>query len=160
MSTSNDPASLQNLVDIVVPPPVPWWPLAPGWYWLAAFIVLGMAWLLWRVFCRYRADAYRRAALAEFAGLTDLTVLPELLKRTALAVFPRERVAALSGPDWWAFLDQTNDGNAFSNTAGPLLDRMAYDPETPLDTAERECVLNAAEGWLRRHRSNVGESPC
>ncbi|MEZ5582662.1 MAG: DUF4381 domain-containing protein [Candidatus Competibacteraceae bacterium] len=160
MSESNDPASLQNLYDIVLPPPVPWWPPAPGWYWLAAAFLLGLGWLLWRAFCRYRADAYRRAALAEFARLTDLTLLPELLKRTALAGYPRERVAVLSGPDWWAFLDKTNGDTAFSTTAGSLLNRLAYDPDKLLNTAERECVLTAAEGWLRRHRLHAGEPPC
>ena len=34
----NDPGSLQNLNDIVVPGPVAWWPLAPGWYLLLAVL--------------------------------------------------------------------------------------------------------------------------
>ena len=43
----NDPGSLQNLNDIVVPGPVAWWPPAPGWYVLAAFALAGLAWLGW-----------------------------------------------------------------------------------------------------------------
>ena len=43
---TGDPASLQNLNDIVALGPVPWWPPAPGWYFVIA-VVTGL--LLWRL---------------------------------------------------------------------------------------------------------------
>ena len=43
----NDPGSLQNLNDIVLPAPVPWWPLAPGWWVLIGLIpIVGFWWVL------------------------------------------------------------------------------------------------------------------
>ena len=36
----NDSGSLQNLNDIVIPDPVAWWPPAPGWYVLAAILLI------------------------------------------------------------------------------------------------------------------------
>ena len=156
---TDDPASLQNLHDIVNPPPVPLFPPAPGWYWLAVILLLALGWWLWQSLRRYRADAYRRAALASLARLQaedDLAALPALLKRTALAAFPRPRVAGLSGADWWRFLDYTGGADNFSDTAGPLLDRLAYDPGGGLDAGERERLLGAASHWLRHHRRDHG----
>ena len=40
-TTAADPTSLENLFGLVVPPPVPWWPPAPGW-----FVVGGMVLVL------------------------------------------------------------------------------------------------------------------
>jgi hypothetical protein len=34
-----DLTSLENLYDIVMPPPIPWWPLAPGWYVVGGVLV-------------------------------------------------------------------------------------------------------------------------
>jgi len=34
-----DPTSLENLYDIAMPPPIPWWPLAPGWYVVGGVLV-------------------------------------------------------------------------------------------------------------------------
>jgi hypothetical protein len=160
---TDDPASLRNLHDIVNPPPVPLFPPAPGWYWLGAILLLALVWWLWQLLRRHRADAYRRAALASLVRLQaedDLAALPDLLKRTALAAFPRARVAGLSGAAWWRFLDATAGTHGFSDGVGPLLDRLAYDPGGGLDTGERERLLDAASHWLRQHRRDSGESPC
>lgn len=171
MAEPSDPASLENLHDLVVPAPVPWWPPAPGWYWLAGVIVLLAVWSVWQAHRRYRANGYRRAALAEFGSLAReaadpaaadmaLRALPALLKRTALAAFPRARVAAFSGPPWWAFLDRTSAGSGFVGGGGPVLDKLAYDPSARVEPAERRVLLAAAETWLRCHRRDAGNSPC
>lgn len=159
---NDDPASLQNLHDMVLPPAVPLWPPAPGWYWVVGALLLALAWLMGQAICRYRANAYRRAALTELARLRDdnLTALPALLKRTALAAFPRSRVAGLSGPAWWQFLDDSAGTTGFSDGAGLLLDRLAYDPGGTLDPDERERLLAATQRWLSQHRSSDEPTPC
>ena len=43
-----DPAGLDRLHDIIVPSPVPFWPPAPGWYLLAAFVAFLLVWLIVR----------------------------------------------------------------------------------------------------------------
>jgi Ca-activated chloride channel homolog len=89
-------------------------------------MVLGFVlWTAWRTWKRWRAAAYRRAALAEWQQLKTraadpmqreaaLRQLPELIKRTALAAFPRESVASLSGIAWLRFLDHTGHTDAFT----------------------------------------------
>ena len=113
-TTAADPTSLEHLFDLAVPPPVPWWPPAPGWF-VVGGVVLGLGfWGAWRAWRRWRAAAYRRAALAEWRQLKAqaadsghreiaLRHLPELVKRVALAAFPREAVASLSGETWLRF---------------------------------------------------------
>jgi hypothetical protein len=159
----NETASLQNLNDIVVPSAVPWWPLAPGWYVLAVAAVLVLAVfavLGWR---RWRKNRYRRQALAELNEIREgeagaLQQLPALLKRVALSAWPRDSVAALSGTPWHIFLDDSAGLGQFRNGIGDLLDQLAYGKG--LSEPEQNRLLEAAEIWLRQHRSpGQGKTP-
>jgi hypothetical protein len=58
-----DPADLSNLREIVLPPPVSFWPPAPGWWIVGAALAGAALILLGKTFIRYRRDAYRRQAL-------------------------------------------------------------------------------------------------
>jgi hypothetical protein len=154
----NDAGSLQNLNDIVPPSPPPWWPPAPGWYLLMAVTALLLLWLAYRGWRRWRADRYRREALAELAAIRDTSVsleaLPALLKRTALAAWPRAEVASLSGDAWHHFLDRTAPRADFSDGLGPLLDRLSYgEGRAALSPDERRRLLDAVQHWLRRHQA-------
>lgn len=158
MQNSGD---LRNLNDIVVPPDVAGWPPAPGWYAVIAVIGVLLAWAAFRWWSSRRQNRYRVQALTELKEMRrdpsgeSLQRLPELVKRAALAAWPREQVASLSGADWHRFLDESAEGNRFADGAGPLLDRLAYRPADAagLSPAERERVLDAAADWFSRHRS-------
>jgi hypothetical protein len=160
--SDGDPASLDRLHDVVSPPAVSWWPLAPGWIGLAVVLLVLGAWLLGRARRRRQHNRYRREALAELAALRGESLDPGeaaarlrvLLKRTALTAYPREEVAALSGPDWWRDLDARGAGIAFSKGFGATLDALAYRNETAAETAsvELEPLYQVAETWIRRHR--------
>jgi hypothetical protein len=151
---------LRNLNDIVVPAGVPVWPPAPGWYAVIAVIGLVLAWAAFRWWSKRRQNRYRTQALAELASMRrdpsgeSLQQLPELVKRTALAAWPRTQVASLSGPDWHRFLDDSAANRVFTDGAGPLLDRLAYrSADAPgLSPAERERVLDATAYWFAHHR--------
>jgi hypothetical protein len=162
-----DPASLQNLNDIVVPPPVPWWPPAFGWYVLGLVLILIIAWLVWRGLRRRQAEAYRRAALAELAGLSRrisqpeksreaLAELPELLKRTALAAWPREEIASLSGERWLDFLDRTGGTDKFKQGPGRLLLQISYTPYqelTDLGPEQIDGLTRTLRDWIVKHQT-------
>ncbi len=89
---------LQRLEPIPVPAPVSLWPQTAGWVWLGLILLLLAAlglrrWLRWR-----RANAYRGAALVAVATAgRDPVALAAILRRTALAAFPRAPVAGLHG---------------------------------------------------------------
>ena len=108
----SDPADLSNLRDIVVPPDVSFWPprRAGGSSAPPALVAAGFA--IAAVVRHRQRNAYRREALRELAS-ADARDISAILKRAALAAFPREQVASLSGPAWLAFLDRTG-GTAFA----------------------------------------------
>jgi hypothetical protein len=163
---SADPTSLDRLHDIIAPPPVPWWPPAPGWYWVLGFLLLLLLILALRAFRHWQRNRYRREALIEWhrlAGQLDrpetriaaLTAMSVLLKRTALSAFPRAEVASLTGPAWLAFLDRTTAAPPFSKITGDLLERIAYssiDAAEPSVTQAHDAAF-IVRHWITRHQT-------
>lgn len=154
---NDDPASLSNLHDIVVPGAVPWWPPAPGWYVAMGIAVLGVLILAVQWIRRYRHNAYRRSALGELASLPNdpagLPPIATLLKRTALAVYPRERVAQLSGAAWIDWLADTGGLTVPESVASALMRDVYVDRES----ANVAAVSEFASQWIRCHK---GPEPC
>jgi len=165
MSTSSS-ASLQNLNDIVVPANVSWWPLAPGWYVLAGLMLFLLLVFAYRAIQHQKKNRYRRLALQAItdirrqADVAAFEQLPVVLKRAALSAWPRGDVAALSGAEWHRFLDRTASTELFSSGVGTLLDQLAYGGGTNWQPCEPgvDRVLEAAEFWLRRHRTDSAVS--
>ncbi len=144
-----DPADLSNLRDLALPPEVSLWPPAPGWWIVAAAGVAAVVVLAAAAMARHRADAYRREALREL-DVVDPGSISTVLKRAALAVWPREQVAALSGTAWLAFLDRTGRTTAFSDGAGRYIEMLAFGGA--VDPACADAARAAARTWVRRHR--------
>ena len=166
MATPELVGKLTALHDIVVPPPVPWWPPAPGWYVVFALGAALVGWLIWHAYRHWRANAYRRIALRRLvsvrAELADpshrasaLTELAALVRRAVLHAAPRERVAALSGDAWLAFLDAGIGGDAFRSNTGKLMISGPYQPANTIANiprADLEALCGIVERWLRKHR--------
>lgn len=146
-----NPTSLDLLEDLVAPGPVSWWPLAPAWWILIAIVALATGaggWIAWR---RWRADAYRRAALRELDALNDgARGVPTLLKRVALSAWPRPEVAGLAGGQWITFLRKASPESFDRQTAEDLLS-IGYD--SPQMVADREAqLIRSARHWITTHR--------
>lgn len=135
--------------DIVVSDPVLWWPLAPGWYVLVFAVLLVLLWLAMKALGRWRRNRYRRAALRMLDGISPRE-LPELVKRVSLSVWPRERVASLSGDEWLQFLDQSGNTREFSQGAGRLLLELSYNPNLKIqdDDSDYQRLLTAVQSWI------------
>ena len=142
----SDPADLSNLRDIVVPPEVALWPPAPGWWILLAGGIAMAAIFAGMIVTRYRRNAYRRAALVAL-DTADAGDISSILKRVALAAWPRTEVASLTGAEWLAFLDRTARSNVFTQGAGRDLEGMAFG-----GAGDEQAVRAAARNWIRRHR--------
>lgn len=153
-----DPASLERLHDIVLPPPAPWWPLAPAWYVLMVLLGAFAVSLIWILAARWRRNAYRRAGLAELAQIQAHVDEPdaarrlaELVKRVALTIYPREQVASLTGPQWLRFLDASAHTTLFTGGAGAQLE-AGYELGDHRPSIE---LLDAVRHWIKQHRADL-----
>lgn len=138
-----------RLVEPPQPPPVAMTPQTAGWAVLAGLLIGALAWAGWRAWRRWRANAYRRAALAELrAAGDDPAAIAAILRRAALAAWPRPQVASLTGADWLHFLDATGGGGSFHDGPGRVLARAPYCAGTPPSPG----LAELAALWIRRHR--------
>lgn len=132
--------SLDKLRDIVPPDAPPLWPLATG-AWLLLAMLASIAFIL--IYQRRQArkrDAYRRAGLALLDGVSSVHDVSVVLKRVALAAYPREQVASLYGEDWADFLRQTCHRHDCSLVV----------QAKPDDPANSE-IIQLAGRWIRHH---------
>ena len=147
---------IDRLDDIAEPPPVSMLPATWAWAVVAALALALLALAVVAVVRHRRATAYRRAALAELAGLAPaltagdpraLAATETLLRRTALAAYPRAEVATLGADAWLAFLART--GGDFA-AVGPALAAAPYATPPPFDGP---AALAAARRWIARHHA-------
>jgi hypothetical protein len=157
---------LNGLREITLPPPPSYRPQTIGWAILGGIALIALA--LWSIqqYRRWHRNRYRRAALHRLTELEQLAQqsttrvaalqeLSELLKRTALAAYPREQVAPLYGDDWLAFLDSTCSGNGFVQGDGRLLAQLAYQPLESLERLPSDAIVGLfgnVRRWISFHR--------
>jgi Domain of unknown function (DUF4381) len=152
---NSDPTSLENLHDVLAPVPLPWWPPAPGWFIVGLALLILLGYGLIRAIRGWQSNSYRREALKLLEkGDDSAAELPALVKRVALSVYPRERVASLTGEQWLAFLDRTGHTEVFTRGAGRWLARLAYEPRLASSLSNAECagLRTAIRDWIIHHQ--------
>lgn len=133
--------SLNNLRDIMLPEPPSLWPPTPEVWLLLAIVVTAVIILVYQRRRVKKRNAYRHAGLLLLEDVSSVHDVSVILKRVALAVFPREQVASLYGEDWAAFLQLTYKRRDYSLIA-------QAEPDEP---ASRKVTRLAAD-WIRHHR--------
>ncbi|WP_029065495.1 DUF4381 domain-containing protein [Labrenzia sp. DG1229] len=144
--------NLAELIALLEPIPEPdsvsMLPQTAGWIWLSLLFLGVTVLLLHRIRLHRRKNAYRREALNELARCRDdPAAIALLLRRTALAAYPRATVASLFGKEWLRFLDSTYGGDGFSNGPGQALSMGPYQ-HMPADAP----VASLVEEWIKQHR--------
>ncbi|KOR30183.1 hypothetical protein TI04_06855 [Achromatium sp. WMS2] len=128
---------LNELRDYHLPPPVSWWPLAPGW-WIIIILSLLMITLGFTRWLHYRR--YTAAARRAQSGLIALRKIlhqqgdvrlvlrstSQLLRRFALTRFDKSQVAGLVSTEWLKFLDDHGGNGNFQSDLGKLLIDTSY----------------------------------
>jgi hypothetical protein len=158
-----DPATLPpdpvaGLIDIPLPQPVSLWPQTWPTRVVLALLLAAVVVSTWQIMRHWRANRYRRQALAELNQIAQArpdqlaTQLSLLVRRTALAAFSREQVAPLSGNAWLAFLDRTSGGTEFSRGPGRWLASAPYARAGP-DDDQRAALLELTRRWIRTHHA-------
>ncbi|MCC5791379.1 MAG: DUF4381 domain-containing protein [Legionellaceae bacterium] len=149
--------ALAALRDIHFPAAVGWWPPAPGWWLLLLLGCLGLFALLYSLRRRYIWGRARREALLLLRqyqqqasqGQNHALIcarVSELLRRVALAYYPRETVAALQGEAWIDFLNAEADNVDFQAVKSLLLE-TAYQSQS---NASLEPLFQQAGQWIRQ----------
>jgi len=141
--------SLDRLHDLVLPPAVMWWPLAPGWYAVMALALLTAAWMMIRAWKRWQSNAYRREALRELASLESSAAIAELLRRTALAIAPRSVIAEKTGTTWLDWLAAHFPG-PMPEIVRSQLSAGVYGP--PAASDELSPLRDYATRWITSHQ--------
>ncbi len=159
--TDEQLGDLDRLRDIVVSDPVSWWPLAPAWYVVIAIVILLAGVVSWKFWQKWRANAFRRAALAEVEAAANsangLSVpqLAEIFKRCALTTYPREQVAALSGDGWVSWL--------VDKYSEPMPELLAEAMREGLYARQQKEVssemLDYSRQWISGHRAYSPPTP-
>ena len=171
---STTPTTLE-LRDIHLPDPISWWPLAPGWWFVLAAIVLIIAGVfLFRYYLK--KQALRKTVAAELESIcaqhkkdNNALVLVQslsiLLRRACISFYPRSEVASLTGDAWLKFLDDSmsdsNCQNTFHSEHGRLLATAPYLAENSKLDIDAEKLIQLCENWLRaqpgkNHASKAG----
>jgi hypothetical protein len=149
-----DPATITSLVDLLgelvevpAPAPVSMLPQTAGWLVAGTVLLLVLALVAYRAWRRYRANAYRRDALAALtAAHDDPASIAVVLRRVAVSAYPRREVAGLAGEAWLRFLDAHCEGSRFATDGRALLEG----PYRSMPPAPELTAL--ARGWIRGHR--------
>jgi hypothetical protein len=133
--------SLNNLRDIVMPDAPPFWPPASGFWVALAMVAAILLFVAWRLYTVRNRNAYRKAGLMLLGSAETAYDVSVVLKRVALAVFPREQVASLYGDDWAAFLHKTCPRSYF---------KALVSSNSGAEPAED--LVDLASTWIRHHR--------
>lgn len=142
-----DPLALP-LRDLHLPDPIYWWPLAPGWWLIAATIVL-IVLLVWLFSYFRKRGALKKQALKTLLQIEvgyqngsvssheSIQTLSVFVRRLMLSRYPRHETASLIGDDWLAQLDTdlagTTYAEAFSKGEGRVLVEAPYNPNCSID---------------------------
>ena len=154
MPTSSLP--LQELRDVHLPGPISLWPPALGWWIVFGLVVTGVIVFMWVRMYRRRTRA-RRLALAELGAVKQhygthqddqwvVRRLSEIVRRYAMATFPRTEVAGLAGSSWLQFLDRTGRTNQFPEGVGHQLSSGPYRPHGAASVSE---LVLLVDHWIQ-----------
>ena len=135
------------------------WPPAPGW-WILLFLLLGLITFTVIKFIRYLRFKKHQTRILQALGQLEKTLnkdqSPEaiadvniLLRRLALAHYPRKKIASLTGQDWLKFLDKSGSTNDFSQGAGKLLADAPYLVNIP-PSADIKGLSLVVKKWVKQ----------
>ena len=149
--------ALGEFTEVVAPGAISWLPQTQGWFWVGLALGLYAARQGWLRLREWHRNRYRREALARLTELQSgadaglPTHINHLLKRTALAAWPRRQVARLSGREWVAFLNSACDPQPFGGELGQLLADGPYGVVSAEDDAA-DRLVQACARWISDHR--------
>ena len=153
-------SQLQGLQPDLLPPGPSAWPLAPGWWFALACLVMGLAvfgprlyalcrrWS-WRCYWRIRLELAVRKA-ASVADVNVAGAVATILRQAAIARFGQQAAGGLTGLAWLTFLERTSAGRAaFITDGASLLKAPFVAPSTAVRSEAAWQLVLLARIWVR-----------
>ncbi|MFQ2894180.1 DUF4381 family protein [Aeromonas caviae] len=134
--------SVPALLDPSLPASVSWWPLAFGWRWLGALLLLALCVMALSRLARWRRNRWRREAGAMMATLRDVDGWLAMIKRIRLVHHPRAEVARAISPD------EILAGVPVDEASRHLLCERYCRPDSELTPAQNAQLARQVAAWL------------
>ena len=152
--------ALTNFNEAPMPETLPILPFAPGWSYLAIIFITWLIIFIIQKLIYQINNHYRKSALLALAELTNSSLteqarlyqLAELIKGTALYIFPREIIARQTGKDWFNFLNTHNKKQVFDSNAHQLLgDNLYQVPKEACTEKQWHSLIEQTKLWIQQH---------
>lgn len=146
---------LMDSVDLIEPSPIQFSFNTPGWYFTVIALFIFLLILIVRWVIRYQKNAYRRQAIKELETCEtneesgDLANVLTMLKLVAITTYGRDKVAKLSGGDWFKFLELSSKKASFAEIEESVL--SAYYNDEKLDNDSFKKLLSISKTWILTH---------
>lgn len=140
---------------------------ALGW-WLSALLLLGLIYLLWKLFSRHRNRAWVRQARGELDTIRlqsgnvpvadSLSAVSRLARRVLLAARPRTDVAGLHGEQWMKELDSLCGRDLFTHGYGQMIEAGPYQRQPDIKVSDLQGlfdVMNELINAAGQHKQGV-----
>jgi len=160
---------LDQLRDIHLPDAVEWWPLAIGWWIVAALLLASIVALFaWRnknkkqrILVSHAMDSLQQLeADTELNTEEWLQSLSALLRRIVINLHGRKATAGLVGDQWLEYLDRHAKNKNFSEGEGRLL---ATQPYQAVSSYDRKALSGLVRNWVKSQtnhsRSDASVTP-
>ena len=150
-----------NIGTLIEPQPVPFTWGAPGWYVLAAWLLIIIVGIILMIIRHYKKNRYRREAIdwlvrreKEMTNQRpDLIVYDAtmLVKRIVMTRYGREHTSTRN-EEWITFLNEACKTQLFTASDSEWLTQTLYAPGSDLRTEDVASYLNKTKTWIKRHR--------
>lgn len=151
---------LSRLHDVLLPPPVGWWPLAEVWWFIIVGLLGFVTWFLWFLWRNWHLAAYRREAVQRLHQLhadwqagkvhNPVEAINVLMKQVAVTAYTPEQRGRMYGDAWVDFLRKSAVRVKAPDDL-PCLLGLAYRQDVSRETEAVERLFLFAEQWIRRH---------
>jgi len=154
---------LHQLVGLVLPDNVSWWPLAAGWYILFLLLMCVLLFVVYKRRINYIKNSYRRAALSQIEqlSLTNAHHLLAILHTTvnhsiegnSIEGRSIEGAVELQQAEFLSHLNKGIEGSAFDDQDWQLLRALAFQAPQQNDQLEEQFFTLKAkcQQWVRDH---------
>ena len=144
---------LEQLADIHLPAAITYWPPAPGWWVLAAFVLAALVWASLQVLQQIRQRKICAYALKELdkihqefeendrsseeaensAQLLFVNQFNSVIRRVALWHYPNSGIASLGGAAWVDFIKEKGDSSGMTKEIAEAISQGRFKPHCEVD---------------------------